>query len=76
MLQLFDACGQRTFEKGSVLKMLVNLFVLVFLSIFGKSASLVVILDVLVFRFIFKLWYSHGLVAIWTLVMPVTASQQ
>lgn len=37
MLQLFDACGQRTFEKGSVLKILVNLFVEVFLSIFGKS---------------------------------------
>lgn len=44
MLQLFDACGQRTFEKGGlVLKILVNLFVEVFLSIFGKFASLVVI---------------------------------
>lgn len=43
MLQLFDACGQRTFEKGSILEILVNLFVEVFLSIFGKSASLVVI---------------------------------
>lgn len=43
MLQLFDSCGQRTFEKGLVLKILVNLFVEVFLSIFGKSASLVVI---------------------------------
>lgn len=42
-LQLFDACGQTTFEKGSVLKILVHLFVVVFLSIFGKSASLVVI---------------------------------
>lgn len=31
-------------QKGLVLKILVNLFVEVFLSIFGKSASLVVIL--------------------------------
>lgn len=43
MLQLFDACGQRTFEKGLVLKILVNLFVEVFLSISGKFASLVVV---------------------------------
>lgn len=73
MLQLFDTCGQRTFEKGSVLKILVNLFVEVFLSIFGKFASLVVILDVLVLRLIFKSWYSHGLVAIWTSVICQSA---